>query len=169
MKAEFVSSYDKKLKYRIYDVNGNKRRLLTKGKFKNNAQADFTPNGGEIIVRVSKANTLFFAFFIWLFNLFMVNELEMTKVNWFYEIRVSCGNCCAPLIFGFDNLEGAHGDTVSIFDYDNPSPIRLCTPLYCSNSPFTAIFDKNRAVNRGFIIFTAVSIIAIVFALIPFV
>ncbi len=62
MKVKINSSYGKKLKYKIYDYDGERRKLLSKGKFLNSAEMEIFPENREIIVRI-KRRCLFFALF----------------------------------------------------------------------------------------------------------
>ncbi|MCD8373136.1 MAG: hypothetical protein LUD27_07545 [Clostridia bacterium] len=61
MKINFTSPYDKKLKYKIYGLNGKKRKLLKKGKFLHNTEEEVTLSADKLIVRVQRCS-MFFAF-----------------------------------------------------------------------------------------------------------
>lgn len=61
MKIKINSTYDKVLKYAIYGINDQKRKLIQKGKFVRNIEADIDVCGNELIVRIIRRN-LFIAF-----------------------------------------------------------------------------------------------------------
>ncbi len=61
MKVIINSPCGKKVKYKIYEFNGSKRKLLRKGKFLHNIETDIKTKENQLIVRVQRYN-IFIAF-----------------------------------------------------------------------------------------------------------
>ncbi|MCD8373137.1 MAG: hypothetical protein LUD27_07550 [Clostridia bacterium] len=111
MKVKISSLSDKKVRYKIYDLNGRRRKLLAKGKFLHNAEADVAPSGGEIIVQICRSVSPLSFLYVWFIQVVeAIADFYGTwhKLNYLFETKIS---------------DVKAGDTVEVV-YTNATPER---------------------------------------------
>lgn len=168
MKVIINSLGDKKAKYKIYDLNGKKRKLLSKGKFLHKAETDIAPQNDEIIVRVTRNVSFFSAFYVLFMQIFSL--LADTKkgiysgpeLNWFWEIRINNLHDTEVLNVTFNNPKS---ETRNSWE-SNGSKLGDTDVLYCTDHSFkrdTSLKNKLIFLEVLFVFLLAGIIVALVF------
>lgn len=154
MKIEFIASYNKILKYKIYDINGEKRKLVCKGKFLQNEEKVISVKGKELIVRIKRHNFFiaflagvyvglanFFNFLIYRPRLIGAGMAKYLSLYPYEEIRIKdttksndmeiCYNP-SPIFHRVD-----HRDKTVVYEY-----------LTCKTHPYSEEFSARKITNR---------------------
>jgi hypothetical protein len=146
MKLNIHTEAKKKVKYKIYAINDKKKKLVEKGKFKNEVNLSLDNNAEEIIVRVSPCG-----FFALIFSILYLQVWEMFNfgsnsknydhvkymkdLNYYNEIEIrNCKN--------IETAEVLYRYTPYIITYPNKRRLPKekwgpqVEPLVCTNHPY---------------------------------
>ncbi len=133
MKINITSLSDKRVSYKVYDLNGKRRKVLCKGKFLHNVTTEIEPKNSEIIVRICRSVSPLSFLYVWLRHVIVVIAdlyVSTSTLHFLWETKIS-------------GLKS--GDTIEVI-YTNAVPEKgsiteaeriLGQPdaLYCSSHP----------------------------------
>ena len=92
MKLNITSLSDKRVRCKVYDLNGKRRKVLCKGKFLHNVTQEIEPKHGEIIVRICRSVSPLSFLYVWLIEIMeTLGDFysKGNKLNYLWEIKIS--------------------------------------------------------------------------------
>ncbi len=171
MKISFYSPYEKKLKYKIYGFDGNKRELIGKGKFLHNIETDIKIAENQLIVRVQRYNILIAflrAVCVVIANLFYIpNRKKIVEATPQYlslypfeEIRIAGTNSSETINIQYN----AAPLTRMVYRSDRPEKNMIVDYLTCSTHKYNSEYSGQRKINKVLYAFAVIFWIALIAA-----